>query len=178
MASLVNSAPIGTSKDSYPNRRWHHYKKCSLVSMGITAFWDNPNKLLSPNRHGILPCTDHHIFFSSTDGHTTQAIGSDEVLRRLDTFRDLVRKPSAGKKIHSEHTWWPLRSKPSKQFARFPSSVLLCDQLGVTETQLANALGSSSVTEKRITQYAGGSFFVRKFHNLDFVAVDDKNRQE
>jgi hypothetical protein len=86
-------------------------------------------------------------------------------------FRDLVRKHSTGKKIRSEHTWWPLRSKPAKQFKRFHSSVLLCDQLGVTETNLAEALGSSTVTEKRITQYAGGSFFVRKFHDIDFVTV-------
>jgi hypothetical protein len=86
-------------------------------------------------------------------------------------FRDLVRKQSAGKKIRSEHTWWPLRSKPAKQFAKFPSSVLLCDQLGVSETDLAKALDCNSVTEKRLTQYAGGSFFVRKFNDLEFVTV-------
>jgi hypothetical protein len=105
------------------------------------------------------------FLFSSTDGNSTQDVGSDEILRWLDLFGDLVRKHSAGKKIRSEHTWW-------QQFARFPSSVLLCDQLGVTESELAKALGGSSVTEKTITQHAGGGLlFVRNFHDVDFVTV-------
>jgi hypothetical protein len=168
---LLNSTPTGASKESHPNRKWPRYILCSWVSLGITAFGDNPNESLNAATHGILPLHLPSHFFSCLDANATEDIGNDEVLRRLDTFRDLVRKHSASKKIRSEHAWWPLRSKPAEQFKRFSSSVLLCDQLGVSETKLAEALGSSTVTEKRITQHAGGSFFVRKFHNLDFVTV-------
>jgi hypothetical protein len=84
-------------------------------------------------------------------------------------FRDLVRKQGAGNKIRAEHTWWPLRSKPVKQFTKFPSSVLLSHQLGVSETDLQKALCCSSVTEKRITTIDG--FSVRKFHNVEFLTV-------
>jgi hypothetical protein len=87
-------------------------------------------------------------------------------------FIDCVRKHGVGKKIRSEHTWWPLRSTPAAPFAKFPNSVLLSDQLGVSETDLAKALGCSSVTEKRLAQHAGGSsFVVRKFNNLLFATV-------
>jgi hypothetical protein len=108
----------------------------------------------------------------SADGNASEDIGSDEVLRRLVMFVECVRKHSVGKKIRSEHTWWPLRSTPAKPFAKFPNSVLLSDQLGASETDLAKALGCSSVTEKRLAQHAGGSsFVVRKFHNLLFATV-------
>jgi hypothetical protein len=84
-------------------------------------------------------------------------------------FRDLVRKQGAGNKIRAEHTWWPSHSKPVKQFTKFPSSVLLSHQLGVSETDLQKALCCSSVTEKRITTVDG--FSVRKFHNVEFLTV-------
>jgi hypothetical protein len=82
-------------------------------------------------------------------------------------FPDLVRKHiSFGKKIHAKRTWWPLRLTPEKPFSKFPKSVLLSDQLGVTETNLQKALGCNSVTEKRLAKSAGGSSFVVRMFDI------------
>ena len=138
--------------------------------MAVLAFGITPINYRGPIYTESCRALTIQYIFSSTDDNTTQDIGSDEVLRRLAMFRDVVRKRSDGNKVRAAHTWWPLRSKPANQFAKFPSSVLLCDQLGVSETDFQQALGCSSVTEKRITQYDAG-FSVRKFYNLDFVTV-------
>ena len=118
----------------------------------------NPMSCQMPTDMESCHFTDITFPFLFADGNMTQDTGSDEVLRRLAIFTDLVRKHSAAKKIRSEHTWWPLSSKPAKHFRKFPSSVLLCDQLGVSETDLAKALDCNSVTEKRLMQCTGESF--------------------
>jgi hypothetical protein len=138
--------------------------------LAVLAFGITPINYRGPIYAESCRALTIQYIFSSTDDNTTQDIGSDEVLQRLAMFRDVVRKRSDGNKVRAAHTWWPLCSKPANQFAKFPSSVLLCDQLGVSETDFQQALGCSSVTEKRITQYDAG-FSVRKFYNLDFVTV-------
>ena len=48
--------------------------------------------------------TDITFPFSLTDGNVTQDIGSDEVLRQLAVFTDLVKKHSAVIRIKQDDT--------------------------------------------------------------------------